>query len=274
MDAFAVTWNLLPESVKRGLLVGSEGKLHLMHLAQELLVGAQAQSGGTQGIFLDLGLDLLQAAWSKDPLDGQIAAQLLSLDEKWPRVNARNKALLRHVAERWRKPDDLRYYSRLAESRDTEKIRRFLLTQFGKDQGNLYWWQQALTLGMFEQDQELLGFVLRQDWSGLEPCRKLLAGDVTWISGQQDAACGSYGKALGWDAFWRRAERMWAGGRQDEARALWRDALSQAPWMVGETLRLFDVRENSGSRRERLDGKVAIALYSFNKAAELDVTLE
>lgn len=274
MDTFAVTWNLLPESVKRGLLVGSEGKLHLMHLAQELLVGAQGQSGGTQGKFLDLGLDLLQAAWSKDPLDGQIAAQLLSLDEKWPRVNARNKVLLRQVADRWCKPDDLRYYRRLAESRDSEKIRRFLLTQLGKEQGNLYWWQQVLTLGMFEQDQELLGSVLRQDWSGLEPCRKLLAGDMAWLSGQHEAACGAYGKALGGDALWRRAERMWAAGQQDEARALWRDVLSQSPWMVGETLRLFDIRENSGQRLERLDGKVAIALYSFNKAAELDATLE
>lgn len=274
MDTFAVTWNILPESVKRGLLVGSDGKLHLMHLAQELLVGAQTQSGDAQGKFLDLGLDLLQAAWTKDPLDGQIAAQLLSLNEKWPRVNARNKVLLRQVADRWRKPDDLRYYRRLAEGRDSEKIKRFLLIQLGKEQGNLYWWQQILTLGLFEQDQELLGSVLRQDWSGLEPCRKLLAGDVSWLSGQQDAACGAYDKAMGWDALWRRAEWMWAAGRQDEARVMWRDALAEAPWMVGETLRLFDLRKNSGQHLERLDGKAAIALYSFNKAAELDATLE
>lgn len=274
MDIFRLTWELLPESVKRGLLIGSEGKLHLMHLAQELLVGVQRQSGGAQGKFLDLALDLLQSAWTKDPLDGQVASQLLSLDEKWPRVNARNKALLRQVVARWRKPEDMRYYRRLAEGRDSDKIKRFLLTQLVKEQGNLFWWQQALTLGMFEQDQELLGTVLRLDWSGLEPCRKLLAGDVAWLSGKQEAACGAYGKAMGGDALWRRAERMWSAGLQDEARGLWRDALVQAPWMVGETLRLFDVKENSGQRVERLDGKVAIALYSFNKAAELDATLE
>lgn len=273
MDRFTETWPLLPESVRRGLLVGSEGKLHLMSLAQSLLLEAQAQPA-MQRIYLDLGLDLLQAAWTKDPLDGQLAGQLVALDEKWPRLDARTRTVARAVAAKWVRPEDLRYYRRLAENRDAEKLRRFLLTQLGKEKDNLYWWQQIVSLGMYEQDQELLGIMLRQDWTGVEPARKLLAGDVAWLSGQRDAACGAYAKAFGWDSMFRRAERLFFGGRNEEARSLWREALDGAPWLIGETLRLYDFLEDTGRRSAPLDGRVAIALYSFNKAAELDATLE
>ncbi len=272
MDRFTETWPLLPETVRRGLLAGSEGKLHLMSLAQDLLLGAQSHPA-TQKIYLDLGIDLLRAAWTKDPLDGQLASQLLALDEKWPRLDPRTRAVAREVAARWARPEDLRYYRRLAESRDSDKLRRFLLTQLGKEKSNLYWWQQVVSLGMYEQDQELLGSMLRQDWTSFEPARKLLAGDVAWLSEQRDAACGAYAKAFGWDSMLRRAERLFFGGRNDEARSLCREALDGAPWLIGETLRLYDFLEDTGRRSVPLDGRVAIALYSFNKAEELDATL-
>lgn len=272
MDRFTETWSLLPESVRRGLLVGSEGKLHLMSLAQSLLLEAQSQPAA-QRVYLDIGLDMLRAAWTKDPLDGQLAGQLLALDEKWPRLDARTRTVARAVVDKWARPEDLRYYRRLAESRDVEKLRRFLLTQLGKEKGNLYWWQQVLSLGMFEQDQELLGIMLRQDWSGLEPVRKLLAGDVAWLAGQHDAACAAYAKAMGWDAVGRRAERLFADGRTNEARTLWTEMFDAAPWLTSDVVRLFDQMQNAGGKTATLSGRVAIALYSFNKAAELDATL-
>ena len=273
MNSFTETWALLPETVRRGLLVGSEGKLHLMHLAQELLAGAQNQATAVRKIHLDLGMDLLLAAWSKDPLDGQLAGQLLALDGKWPCLDSRAKALAREVAAKWQRPEDLRYYRRLAESRDSEKLRRFLLAQLAREGGNLYWWQQVVSLGMFEQDQELLGTMLRQDWSGLEPLRKSLAGDVAWLSGKQNAACGAYAKAFGRDAELRRVERLFVEGREGEARALWLDAFQAAPWLISEILRVFDLAQGTGMRRDALSGRVAIALYSYNKAEELDATL-
>lgn len=273
MHTFSSTWIQLPESVRRGLLVGSEGKLHLMHLAQELL-----QAGAKEGVrpqLLDLGMDLLLSAWTKDPLDGQIAGQLLALHGKWPRLEEKYRPVLAAVASSWRKPDDLRYYRRLAESRDSERLRRFLLTQIGKEQGNLYWWQQAVALGLYEDDREMLGAVLGQDWPNvMEPCRKQIAGDVAWLAGKFETACTAYEKALGWDALWRRAERMWLSGGRSEARLLWADLCNRAPWMVGETLRLYDVVEKTRDCLENLAGEVAIALYSFNKAAELDATLQ
>lgn len=274
MERFTETWPLLPESVRRGLLVGSEGKLHLMYLAQELLLGSQSHTGAAQRVQLGMGIDLLRAAWSKDPLDGQLAGQLMALDGKLPCLDPRTRALTREVATRWRRPDDLRYYRRLAESRDSDKLRRFLLVQLGKEGENLYWWQQVVSLGMYEQDQELLGVMLRRDWSGLEPCRKALAGDVAWLSGQHDAACSAYAKAIGWDAVFRRAERLFAGGRRDEARGLWRDAFEAAPWLTADLLRIFDLMQGTAARRETLPDAVAIALYSFNKAGELDATLQ
>jgi hypothetical protein len=267
-------WQSLPETVRRGILVGSEGKLHLMHLAQEMLLAVQSRQGAAQKLCLDMGIDMLRAAWSKDPLDGQLAGQLLALDEKWPRLDQGTRALVREVASRWRQPEDLRYYKRLAESRDMEKLRRFLLTQMGKEGDNLYWWQQAVSLGMYEQDQELLNNVLRRDWRGLEPCRKLLAGDMAWLRGERDAACGAYAKAPGFDPVFRRARHFFDAGRVEEAKALWRDAFETAPWLTSEMLAVFDLLHETGGRTERLPDQVAICLYSFNKAGELDATLE
>lgn len=274
MDRFTEIWPLLPNTVQRGLLVSSEGKLHLMQLAQELLTGSQNKPSALQKIFLDLGLDLLQAAWTKDPLDGQLAHQLLVLDEKWPRLDPRSKSFVREVASRWKQPEDLRYYRRIAESRDSEKLRRFLLTQLGKENGNLYWWQQIVSLGMFEQDQELLGTILRQNWSGLEPCRKLLAGDVAWFSGQKDAACAAYSKAIGQDARLRCAWNLFESGQKDAALALFRDVYAADPWRTSEILLLYDVLASTGAQQSMLNGQVAIVLYSYNKAAELDATLQ
>ena len=273
MERFSETWPLLPEPVRRGLLVGSEGKLHLMYLAQELLLGAQTAGPASRKVHLDLGIDLLLAAWSKDPLDGQLAGQLLALDEKWPRLDARAKAVARRVAERWSRPEDLRYYRRLAEGQDMEKIRRFLLIQFDKDGGNLYWRQQAVSLGMYEQDRELLESMRECDWSGFETCRAALSGDVKWLSGDRDAACASYVAAMGLDAVFRRAEQSFCSGREREARALWREMFQIAPWMSSEILRIFDLLQDTGKRRGTVSGRVAIVLYSFNKAAELDATL-
>lgn len=274
MQKQTFVFELLPESVRRGLLIGSEGKLHLMHLAQELLGSAQDRSPTLQKARLDLGVDLLLAAWHKDPFDGQLARQLLAVDAKWSRMDARSRAVAKEIASRWVRPDDLRYYRRLAEERDFEKLRRFLVTQLVREGANLYWWQQIVSLGMYEQDFELLGSLLRQDWRGIEPCRKLLAGDMAWLRGERDAACGAYAKALGGDALFRRARGLFARGRVDEARSLWRDGLKTAPWITSEILWLHDAISATGKRRDNVSGRVAIALYSFNKAAELDATLE
>ena len=39
-------------------------------------------------------------------------------------------------------------------------------------------------------------------------------------------------------------------------------------------MRIFDLLQDTGKRRGKVSGRVAIVLYSFNKAAELDATLE
>lgn len=272
MDTFVTQWKLLPETVRRGLLIGSEGKLHLMHLAQELLLSVSA--GTDARLCLDLGVDLLQAAWSKDPLDGQLAGQLVALHEKWPRLSEPVLAMVRHVAGQWRTPDDLRYYRRLAQSRDGEKIRHFLSTQVAREPGNLYWRQQTLALGFFEHDHLLIQSVLNEPWPDvMRPALAMLRGDWAWLDGRRDDAGREYESGVGVDASWRRAEHLYSTGQLTQARRLWRELLETRPWLVGETLRLHDVIHGEREQRSLLNGPVAVCLYSFNKGRELDATL-
>jgi GT2 family glycosyltransferase len=244
-----------------------------MHVAQQLL-----QAGPQEPLradFLNLGVDILFAAWTKDPLDGQIAGQLLALDEKWPRLDRESQNMLREVTRTWCRPEDIRYYQRLVESRDTHRLRRFLSTQAAKEPDNLYWRQQMLGLGLYEGDADLVSTVLRQNWSDiLEPCRRLIAGDAAWLAGERKTAASAYARALGPDACGRRARWLWDEGRRDEARHIWRDTLSRTPWLTGKVLRLFDMLEKENRRPKMPAGNGVVALYSFNKAEELDATLE
>ena len=65
-------WERLPAPVLEGLCVGGSGKLHLLRLAALCLDAAAAP-------LRPLGLDLLLAAFEADPLDDELAGQLLAL---------------------------------------------------------------------------------------------------------------------------------------------------------------------------------------------------
>lgn len=272
MDTFTSQWQLLPKIVQRGLLVASEGKLHLMHLAQELLKAASQSSEAR--LYLDLGLDLLQAAWTKDPLDGHLAGQLLALNSKWSRLSEPTLAMVQYVARHWVAPENLKHYQRLTESGDGQRICNFLSAQFNRDTDNLFWRQQLLAYGFFDQNEDLLDQALQGSWPEvLQPCRFLFLGNRAWINQGYDQALYFYDQAMGWDALGRRAKYLYQQGQQNQAQALWQELLNQNPWMISETLHVHDLIQGVDQRRSKFDGKVAIVLYSYNKDNELDATL-
>lgn len=272
MDTFTSQWQLLPKIVQRGLLVSSEGKLHLMHLAQELLKVAN-QSSDVR-LYLNLAMDLLQAAWTKDPLDGHLAGQLLALNTKWPRLEASVLNMVQFAANHWVIPENLKYYQRLAESGDGQRIHHFLSAQFSRDMDNLFWRQQMLTYGFFDQNENLVRQILDAPWPDvLTPCRALFLGNWAWLGQDYVQAVHAYNQAVGLDASWRRAKYLYQNDQKYAARTKWQEILGKNPWMISETLHLYDIIQGTDQQQATFNGPVAIALYSFNKDDELNATL-
>lgn len=266
-------WSDLPAGVRTGLLLGAEGSVHLMDLAQQTLVAAQ-DAGPRQDALLRAGIGFLQAAWSKDPLNGQLAEQTLALDAKWPCLDPAAREVLRAVTGQWRKPEDMRYYRRLLEGRDSAKLRHFLTVQMDREPGNVYWWRQALVFAQFEEDWDLAARVVADDWpAGLQPVQSALRGDLAWLAGDYDASGRQYAAACGLDARFRLALLHTRRDGLEEARSEWRSLLRDAPWMTQAVLVCHDLLHGVDKAAVPVPGRGVVALYSYNKVRELDLTL-
>ncbi|NCC25773.1 MAG: glycosyltransferase family 2 protein [Deltaproteobacteria bacterium] len=265
-------WVKLPPTVRDALLVGSEGKIHLMGLAQACM---QDLGGAGQMRFrLDLAIDLLISAWAKDPLDGQLAGQLLELNEKWPFLNPDRAEMLRAVVSRWEMPTNLQYYRRLAEQRAFEKMEAYMRKQLAESGDNLYWRQQFLTLAFFENRWEMVTEALGWPWAeALTPCRDSIRMALSVLTGDLDRAADVAARSKGPDAMALRVRQAWTAGRQSQARRLVRQLLNDHPWAVTEILGLHDLLTGVAGKRNTLGGTKAVLLYSFNKAQDLDATL-
>ena len=273
-------WNRLPAPVQDNLLLGSVGKLHLVTMAEQALGQAASGASPTQASFcVSLGLDMLLAAWEEDPLDGQLAGQLLMLQQKLPGLPEHLIEIFRYVAQKWQPPQQNAYYARLVQRRETQKMCRFLEQTLEKDSENLYWWQQALSVGPFEQEWEWTTHCMDHHWPAAMPLLgqriraelRLLRGlpvtDQMLVTAQEiamSAACGH--RLLGDLAF--------SNGDREQALDHWRHALRLRPWQTGLILKMHDALRGVDQQRATLPGKTMILLYSYNKAEELAVTLD
>ena len=72
----------LPQHLRRALLQGSVGSMHLADMAENALSQAAGKQGEEQSFFLSLGLDMLLTLFEGDCLDYNLATQLKALHNK------------------------------------------------------------------------------------------------------------------------------------------------------------------------------------------------
>ncbi|MGE4299077.1 MAG: glycosyltransferase [Desulfovibrionaceae bacterium] len=254
----------------QGLLVGSVGAAHLMGLADTAL---QLASGDRT--MLALGRELLLAAWECDPLEGGLAAQVVGLDKAFPWLDPATRGTVRALVQAWRRPDDLRYYERLAGQMDFPKLQRFLDTQQGREPGNPYWLQQILAVGELGGDLDwLAGHLERPPAPGLELLHAALRGRLLFaVTRYEDAASALAAAPFAAEHHARALSRC---GREDEAMALWARLLRARPWHTTLALGVHDrvagLAQPPGPG-ERLGAPTAVCVYSWNKADDLERTI-
>lgn len=264
-------WQGLPEELKAKLRLGFTGKQHLLDVA-----GWCLRSGNPA--LAPIAADALQTAFGENPLSGEMAQELLSHEPIKDFLPAGTVAALTAVASNWHRPDNTSYFERLIGQRDFPKLKRFIEQSAIKMPENLYWREQAVAFGLMDNDLEWTRTMLAFDApAGLGPSMTNLNARLDRLQGKcADAARLSQGMC---DAFGTAYPALQAGlcmlQDNDPASAHFMliDALIRTPWNTSLLLCVHDLLAGRDIAKESLHGTVAILLYSWNKAIELDATL-
>ena len=304
-------WQGLPSVFRSRLLHGSAGSFQRMRLASLALAEAvpstaspEAGAAGRQGInpvMLATGRELLLAALEDDPLNGDLARQVLGVDRQAPWLDSATRTALLELAAAFARPDNLRYFQRLAQQGEYAKIMSYLDGERAKAPENAYWLQQVLAVGELAGEPAWALEHVRRHWPASLAQGNLLAvaaeAHLLAVMGRHDEALE---RSAGHDAVApgrfllaaeRRAHSLCMSGRAAEAQRLWGRILAVRPWHVNLLCRLHDslkgyaklggsasLADSGGlagfDRQHILHGRTAALLYSWNKADDLNNALQ
>ena len=264
-------WLSLPEELKVKLRLGFTGKLHLLDIAGWCL------RSGNPGLN-PICTSALQTAFGENPLDGEMLTELLSHNVVRTLLPADSITAMEIIAGKWRKPDNTSYFERLLEKRDFPKIKRYIEQNAEREPENLFWREQALAFGLMDDDldwaDQLMNFALP---TGAEAVTVNIQARLASLRGDcSDAARLSmevgetFGRAF---PVLRAGLCMLAHDDMASGHMMLLQAVSHEPWNVNLLLRAHDLLAGLDTKSEGLPGTVAILLYSWNKAMELDATL-
>lgn len=270
-------WHEMPLAVRRQLAHGSTGHEHLQAVAQQLLAEAATAAPASRQRLMLLAQEVLLAAWMESPLDGSLAQTLLASPlPGWPALPVPLFNVLKAQVNFWAPPKpEHPWWSAPDQSERHALVRHALLAE----PKNLFWKLLAWNLAWPVSDWDLADAALAEDaWPRtLGPVRSRFAAQAHLARGDAHSALASLNAASvlacpAGDAV-LRAECLLRMDRGDEAAHALRQGLRQSPWRVTQWLRLFDLVSGAAKALAPLPGGVAILLYTFNKARELDETL-
>ncbi|TIH13719.1 glycosyltransferase family 2 protein [Marinifilum sp. JC120] len=260
-------WSDMHEPVRRKLLIGSVGAKHLFE------IGVHALESDPQ-----LGVELLLAAYVSNPLDGNMAAQLAQIEGLLPLFPASVSSCLKGIVALWDKPANLSYFMRIVSKRDDEKVKKYILSSLEKEPGNLFWIQQGLVhagaFADFKFGQELLSGEFPAE---IIPAINLSRAFFHYMGGNAAEAFPLLMSAS--DVFGLHniahlvASVALKLDERETATSILAGAVDGQPWRVSEAMRLHDLACGLDEKTVPLPGSLAILLYCFNKAEELDATL-
>lgn len=267
----------IPPHLMQSMVVGTTGKVQLLALADEAL-GLAGQAGPAQTrMLVELARDFLLAAWDANPFDGLLAHQLLALHEKIPCVDPGAVKLLTLVADNWREPPPPDRFRQLPPDCEATGRRAAILERLGREKDNLYWWDQVWVEAWEDGDAAWAASVLPLKAAGpLEELFTKVRADLALSWGDPERAHYLYGlvrQPYSPNLLFRQGFCRAAAGGRDQALPLLRGALERFPWHVNYVLQAYDALTGRQGARSPLPGKVAVALYSYNKRTELEATL-
>jgi len=271
MDCKRFDWQLVPDLLKKTLLISSTDKVHLMEAAVKFLEHGLSRVDDCLFCY-DLVADMLNFGWETEPLDGDLAKVLLTLHQKAPALSSSRVKLLRKLLALWDCPEEECY---LWRTKKGDNVKFFLIDKLKN--GSFYWRKHAAHFALHEKDEEVIQVLLSQVWpEELEFIPQVIKGDWALIHDNLDKAEVAYKKVIehGLESFYfRLAKVMKLKGEEDKALLLMRKGLVRFPWQVSYWLALYDCLKGLNNMICPLSGQTGILLYTYNKADELDTTL-
>lgn len=260
-------WAEMYEPVRRKLLMGSVGAKHLFD------AGAHALESDPQ-----LGVELLLASYASNPLDGGMAVQCVQIEGLLPLFPASVSSCIKGIVAETRRPENLSYFMRIAAKRDSVKVKAYILSCLEKDPGNLFWVQQGLVhAGAFADFEFGLELLAGEFSAEVLPAINYSKAFFHFMNGNAAEAFPLLMAAS--DVFGLNNLAHLAGsialklGEREIAVSIFAGAVDAQPWRVSEAMRLYDLACGLDVKAAPLPGTLAVLLYSFNKADELDGTL-
>lgn len=225
-----------------------------------------------------MGVDALQTAFGENPLDGEMASELLAHESVRNLLPKATVTALSAVASSYEVPGNLSYFERLLSRRDFDKIKRFIDSNMEKESANLFWRQQGMTFGLIDNDLDWVAKVVDlPEIDGLLPVATNIRARVGYLRGECLEAA-RLAQDMG-DAFGPAYPTLCTGlcllheGDGASAHLMLLQSVAQTPWNTSLLLRTHDLLAGWDVATKALDGTVAVLLYSWNKEIELDATL-
>lgn len=294
MAAFdsAFCMDTCPGPVLERLLHGASGRHHLERTGRLAL--AHAMDGHTLRrdaagqACARLGAALLALAWEYDPLDGALARDVLTAAAMFPDLPLPREAMVAAV-HHFETPAEAQVLRRAQQERDLDKVRHLCHSTLQTAPGSAFWMREAAALAVYRGELDWLDSLLQRfqehaprplAWTALR-----LMGDVQLFGGDPEAARALYAKAMAQvrsldggegEALCqlRLAESFWRMDRADRAAPLWKQALNQRPWLTSHLLMAHDRLAGIADALVAPQDPVAVCLYSYNKAVDLNLALE
>jgi len=264
----------LPHDLRRHLLLGFSGRLHLQSATGSALAGNWENSP----IIASIAQDLFLAAWGENPFDGNCVAGLASHLESLPPVSPVLLPVIRAVLSHWH--PEVTPEARIAMSADVRTQMDFLRNRLVKTPQNLFWWHHLYEFVRINSQWEFLvemisSTIPRSELASLFAYAK---ANAMLALGEVLPAAGMYRENLNTLPLPVVKERLitaWLrSGKEEKALGLLERCVAERPWNVSLWLRLHDHLAGSAKNVARLPGRVTVLGYSWNKADDLVTTLD
>lgn len=263
----------LPTDVRRHLLLGFTGRLHLHASAATTLYHCH-RPGDPCSVMAG---DMLLAAWGENPLDGQCAALVVSHADKVGPLPPQLLPVMKSVLAHWQ--PDITPEAREAMAGEPGEQLAYLRQQLSAHPQSLFWWHHLYEFSRITGDWGVLVEML---------ARVTPPGELTPLFGyaHANALLASGNAAAAYDAYARCAdalplpiiqERIATAlirlNRNFEAATLLRRCSEKRPWNVSLTLRHHELSVEGAAKTASLPGRTMVLAYSWNKADDLAETL-
>ncbi|WP_027722984.1 glycosyltransferase [Maridesulfovibrio zosterae] len=276
-------WTSLPQELTVNLLAGGIGRTHLTEIGYQCIKFSQTETD-QRALYYRLACETMLAAWNHDPLNiqsAQLASSILGADA----LQSPTGKMLSRIAKE-SKPVNLapqeQRIRRLIHRGLHDEAADILTSLLENNPEGIATLKLALEMQELCFEKPFRTLARRQlekmDIEDMKPLQHFLEANMAFAQKRYDQAATKYIKTLNYGTFpearVRLAECLLRTGLRDDAINEYAKDISDRPWYINSLLRTSELLEKSDQESCNPPGKVAILIYSYNKAKELNATLE